>query len=142
VVPFLITVLIIDGLVLIGAVLLQAGKGGGLAAVGGGAGTDTFIGGRQAATLLTRSTWVTAGIFLFLSLVLAIVSSRGASGPDSILEREFQQAPAATPTPLDLPGTGTESPEPVGLPGTEGAGNSQTGQPNTQPGEAAAPAQP
>ena len=39
---------------LVGAVLLQAGKGGGLAAVGGGASTDTFIGGRQAATLLTQ----------------------------------------------------------------------------------------
>ena len=141
-VAFLVTLLIIDGLILIGAVLLQAGKGGGLAAVGGGASTDTFIGGRQAANLLTRATWVTAGIFLFLSLVLAVVSSRGGDQPESILQREFQQAPAATPTPLDLPGTDA-SQEPVGLPGTEsGAGNGAAGQPNTQPGEAAAPAQP
>jgi len=137
VVAFLVTLLIIDGLILIGAVLLQAGKGGGLAAVGGGASTDTFIGGRQAATLLTRATWTTAGIFLFLSLVLAIISSRGSTTPESILQREFQQAPAATPTPLDLPGTGgTEGQEPATLPGTE------TGAANTQPGEAAAPAQP
>ena len=136
-VAFLVTLLIIDGLILIGAVLLQSGKGGGLAAVGGGASTDTFIGGRQAANLLTRTTWVTAGIFLFVALVLAIVSSRGAAGPDSLLQREFQQAPAATPTPLDLPGAGgTEGQEPVGLPGTE------QGAANTQPGEAAAPAQP
>ena len=136
-VAFLVTLLIIDGLILIGAVLLQAGKGGGLAAVGGGASTDTFIGGRQAATLLTRATWTTAGIFLFLSLVLAIISSRGSTTPESILQREFQQAPAATPTPLDLPGTGgTEGQEPATLPGTE------TGAANTQPGEAAAPAQP
>ena len=135
-VAFLITLLIIDGLILIGSVLLQAGKGGGLAAVGGGASTDTFIGGRQAATLLTRTTWTTAGIFLALSLILAVLSTRSAA-PDSILQREFQQAPAATPTPLDLPGTGgTEGQEPVGLPGTE------TGTANTQPGEAAAPAQP
>ena len=136
-VAFLVTLLIIDGLILIGAVLLQAGKGGGLAAVGGGASTDTFIGGRQAATLLTRATWTTAGIFLFLSLVLAIISSRGSTTPESILQREFQQAPAATPTPLDLPGTGgTEGQEPATLPGTE------TGAANTQPGGAAAPAQP
>ncbi len=132
-VAFLVTVLIIDGLILIGAVLLQAGKGGGLAAVGGGAGTDTFIGGRQAATLLTRTTWVTAGIFLFLSLVLAILSSRGSTAPESILQQEFQQAPAATPTPLDLPGTGgTEGQEPATLPGAA----------ETQPGGAAAPTQP
>ena len=129
-VAFLVTLLIIDGLILIGAVLLQSGKGGGLAAVGGGASTDTFIGGRQAANLLTRTTWVTAGIFLFLSLVRD-------RAPSSILQEEFQQAPAATPTPLDLPGAGgTEGQEPVGLPGTE------QGAANTQPGEAAAPAQP
>jgi preprotein translocase subunit SecG len=137
VVAFLVTLLIIDGLVLIGVVLLQAGKGGGLAAVGGGAGTDTFIGGRQAATLLTRTTWVTAGIFLALSLILAIISTRGASQPESILQREFQQAPAATPTPLDLPGTGgTEGQEPATLPGTD------AGAANTQPGGDAAPTQP
>ena len=137
-VGFLITLLIIDGLILIGAVLLQAGKGGGLAAVGGGAGTDSFIGGRQAATLLTRTTWVTAGIFLFLSLVLAVLSSRGAPS-ESILQREFQQAPAATPTPLDLPGTGgTEGEEPAGLPGTDAGAGAAT----TQPGGAAAPTQP
>jgi len=137
VVAFLVTLLIIDGLILIGAVLLQAGKGGGLAAVGGGASTDTFIGGRQAATLLTRATWVTAGIFLLLSLILAVVSSRGATTPESILQREFQQTPSATPTPLDLPGTGgTEGQEPATLPGTG------TGAANTQPGGDAAPTQP
>ena len=136
-VAFLVTILIIDGLVLIGAVLLQSGKGGGLAAVGGGASTDNFIGGRQAATLLTRTTWVTAGIFLFLSLVLAVVSSRGTTQPDSILQREFQQTPSATPTPLDLPGTGgTEGLEPAGTPGTAEAVE------NSQPGGDAAPAQP
>ena len=136
-VAFLVTLLIIDGLILIGAVLLQAGKGGGLAAVGGGASTDNFIGGRQAANLLTRTTWVTAGVFLFLSLVLAVISSRGTTEQDSILQREFQGAPSATPTPLDLPGTGgTEGQEPATLPGTsEGAAN-------TQPGGDAAPAQP
>ena len=134
---FLLTILILDSFLLIAIVLLQAGKGGGLAAVGGGAGTDTFIGGRQAANLLTRTTWVTGGIFLFLSLVLAVVSSRGTTEPDSILQREFQGAPSATPTPLDLPGSGgTEGQEPATLPGTgEGAAN-------TQPGGETAPTQP
>ena len=130
-VAFLVILLIIDGIFLIGVILLQAGKGGGLASVGGGAGTDTFIGGRQAATLLTRSTWVAAGIFIFLALVLAVISSRGTNTPESILQREFQQGPAAAPQPLDLPGT--ETSEPAVIPGTEGAA-APTGQP--------APAQP
>ena len=49
---FLIVLLVIDALVLVPAILLQSGKGGGLAAMGGGASTDTFLGGRQAVTLL------------------------------------------------------------------------------------------
>src|SRR5207249_729345 len=66
---FLVGVLILDSLVLATAILLQAGQGGGLASLGGGAGTEQFMGGRQATTLLTRLTWWSAGIFLFLSLV-------------------------------------------------------------------------
>lgn len=128
-VAFLVGLLILDGLFLIGIVLLQAGKGGGLAAVGGGSGTDTFIGGRQAATLLTRSTWVAAGIFLSLSLMLAVISSRGGSQPESILQREFQQVPAA-PQPLNLPGTeGSEGGATPVIPGTEGGAAAPTGEP-------------
>src|ERR1044072_1701327 len=67
----LVGILILDSFVLATAVLLQAGSGGGLASLGGGAGTETVMGGRQATTLLTKVTWWTAGIFLFLSLVLA-----------------------------------------------------------------------
>lgn len=137
-VTFLVILLLLDGFFLMGVILLQAGKGGGLAAVGGGASTDNFMGGgRQAATLLTRSTWVASGIFLGLALILAVISSRGTSGPESILQREFQQGPAAAPQPIELPGTGTEGgfegEEPAGLPGTDAA--------PVQSGEAA-PAQP
>lgn len=107
----LLTLLIIDGLILMVAVLLQSGKGGGLAAVGGGAGTDTFMGGRQAATLLTRATWVTGGIFLVLSLVLSIMSTRQRQ-PESILRQEFQQtAPATSPAQPTLPGVQPSQPE-------------------------------
>lgn len=98
----LLTLLILDGILLIAVVLLQAGKGGGLAAMGGGAGTEAFIGGRQAATLLTRATWITGGIFLFLSLVLSVMSSRREQ-PESILREEFRQTVPAAPQPA-LPG--------------------------------------
>src|SRR5205823_6682074 len=43
---FLVSVLILDSLVLTTAILLQAGQGGGLASLGGGAGTEQFMGGR------------------------------------------------------------------------------------------------
>jgi preprotein translocase subunit SecG len=101
---FLLVVLLLIGLFMTVVVLLQAGKGGGLAAMGGGGtATDGLIGGRQAATLLTKSTWISGGLFLFLALALSVLSSRQAT-PTSVLRGQFQ-APAAAPTPV-LPGTG------------------------------------
>jgi len=101
---FLVVILILDSLILITAVLLQAGQGGGLATLGGGAGTETIMGGRQATTLLTRVTWWTAGIFLFLALVLTFLS-QSATQVRSVLEgQQQQQAPAPvqqTPLPLE-----------------------------------------
>lgn len=83
----LLVLIILLAVLLCVVVLLQAGKGGGLAATFGGASssTDSFMGGRQAANLLTRLTWVGGGLFLFLSLVLAVLSARGTAAPESIL---------------------------------------------------------
>ncbi|MDF2776177.1 MAG: secG, partial [Geminicoccaceae bacterium] len=74
----LLILLIIDSLVLVTAILLQAGKGGGLAASFGGAtsAADSLIGTRQAGNLLTRASWWCGGIFLFLAFVLQIASAR------------------------------------------------------------------
>jgi preprotein translocase subunit SecG len=108
---FLLVLLILVGAFLTVVVLLQSGKGGGLAAMGGtGSGTDTLIGGRQAATLLTKATWVSGGLFLFLSFVLAVMSSRQTT-PQSILRGQFQPPPAA-PQPLQLPGSAPAEREP------------------------------
>ena len=43
------------------------------------------MGGRQAATALTKMTWIGGGAFLFLALVLAVLSSRPSDAPQSIL---------------------------------------------------------
>lgn len=96
----LLVILVIDALVLIAAILLQSGKGSGLAANFGGASSspDAFIGIRQAGTLLTTATWWCAGIFLALAFVLQILSTR-AQVPKSILEDTFgAPAPAAPAT--------------------------------------------
>lgn len=117
----LLTLLILDGILLVVVVLLQAGKGGGLAAMGGGAGTDTFMGGRQAATVLTKATWATGAIFLFLAVVLSILSSRSREAAP-LLQDTFRQSAPATPQPI-LPGTGEEAPAGEGgevVPGVPG----------------------
>ncbi|HEX6575193.1 MAG TPA: preprotein translocase subunit SecG [Gemmatimonadaceae bacterium] len=102
---FLLVILVIDALVLIAAILLQSGKGSGLAASFGGASSspDAFIGIRQAGNLLTKTTWWGAGIFLGLSFVLQIMSTR-TQAPRSVLEQTFNSPPPAT-APVTTPGT-------------------------------------
>ncbi len=105
----LLFVLALDALILGTAVLLQAGQGGGLASLGGGAGTEQFMGGRQATTLLTKITWWCAAIFLFVSLVLAVMSSNSGA-PRSVLENVPAPAPVQ-PTPLPLPSNPQPAPQ-------------------------------
>lgn len=92
----LLGLLILDSLVLIAAVLLQAGKGSGMAASFGGVSSspDAFIGTRQAGTWLTKITWWTGGIFMGIAFVLQIASARGRT-PKSVLEQGLTPQPAA-----------------------------------------------
>lgn len=106
----LLTLMILDGLLLMVIVLLQSGKGGGLAAMGGGGGTmgtEGLVGGRQAATILTKATWITGALFLVLALMLSIMSTSAQQTPDSVLQGEFQQSAPANPQPV-LPGVEQE----------------------------------
>ena len=113
---FLVTILLLDAVILATAVLLQAGQGGGLATMGGGAGTETIMGGRQATTLLTKVTWWTAGIFLSLALILTFMSQSG-SQVRSVLEGRGQQQPAPVqPTPLPIETQPTAPPAPPPAP--------------------------
>ncbi|MEX2180987.1 MAG: preprotein translocase subunit SecG [Gemmatimonadaceae bacterium] len=101
---FLLILLILDALILAVAVLMQAGKGGGLAASFGGSSssTDSFLGTRQAGNILTKTSWWAGGLFIFISFVLQIMSSRS-TGPTSILDQAItpaaQTAPTAGPAP-------------------------------------------
>jgi preprotein translocase subunit SecG len=97
---FLLVLLVIDSIVLIAAILLQSGKGNGLAASFGGVSSsaDSLLGTRQAGNLLTRASWWCGGIFLFLSFVLSLASTRQRT-PKSVLDQAFQQ-PAAPTAPV------------------------------------------
>ena len=102
---FLLTLLVIDCIVLMAAVLLQAGKGTGLAANFGGASSspDAFIGIRQAGNLLTKASWWSGGIFLFLCFVLQLMSTHTAA-PRSVLEKGLGNQPQnVAPPPTSAP---------------------------------------
>jgi preprotein translocase subunit SecG len=102
---FLLTLLILDCIVLVLAILLQSGKGTGLAASFGGASSspDALIGIRQAGNLLTTISWWGGGIFLGLSFILQIMSTH-TSAPRSVLEKGLGSQPVnVTPAPTSAP---------------------------------------
>ena len=102
----LLTILhVIVAVFLILVVLLQTGKRADLAGAFGGGGSQTAFGARGAASLLSRLTTWSAGIFMATSLLLSLMaSSRGGGGSvlDSVPVPASQTAPA-TPPPATPP---------------------------------------
>ena len=129
---FLIVLISLVALMLCVVILIQSGKGGGLAASFGGASssTDSFMGGRQAASVLTKATWIGGAVYLSLALILEIMSSRAASTPQSILQ-EGLSAPTQVEAPASVLDTedqaGDAAGEPEGGGDAEGAGDSGGG---------------
>lgn len=102
---FLLALMVLLAVVLVVIILLQAGKGGGLASTFGGASssTDSVMGTRQAATALTKLTWVGGGLFLVLGLVLSVLSSGRTNQQEaSVLEGELQQGSGGQAAPTSV----------------------------------------
>jgi preprotein translocase subunit SecG len=133
---FLLVILILISFVLVAAILLQSGKGGGMAANFGGAtsSADAVIGTRQAGNLLTKISWWGGGAFLFLSLVLQLMTSRQRA-PKSVLDNAFSAPAPAAPasSPVAAPGT---KPSGTALPLTPAAPTGQATAPATTPAPA------
>jgi preprotein translocase subunit SecG len=93
------------GLLLIGLVLLQRGKGAD-AGTGFGAGASgTVFGARGSASFLSRTTGVLAAIFFATSLTLAYFANQAPSADslvDSVVTDDVSSAPAVVP-PADEP---------------------------------------
>ena len=133
----LLIIHILAALLLVGAVLLQSGKGGGLGAGFGGASASAtqLFGGRGATGFLTRATVALAATFMFTSLALAYLSSRpnsaldlsetsGAVSPqeDEIIEEgsgPMPAAPAEVAPEAAAPQLDLEAVEPVEVEATE-----------------------
>ena len=112
-----IHILVCLGLIIV--VLLQSGKGGGLAgAFGGAGGVGAVFGGQAAATFLTKATRYLAIGFMLTSLSLA-VTVRGSLGGGTVSEGLEGRQPSAATTageivpqegvPAELPGAGMET---------------------------------
>lgn len=75
---------------LMGVVLLQQGRGGGMGAAFGGASAQVF-GGGGAGNLLTRATAVAATVFMLSSVGLAWLSSTGDRAMKARIAQEAQK---------------------------------------------------
>jgi len=106
---FLTILHVLVAFVLFMVVLLQTGKRADLAGAFGGGGSQTAFGARGAATVLSRLTTWSAGIFMVTSLTLALMSSSSGGG-GSVLDSVPPPAPASAPA---VPAPSTPSPSPA-----------------------------
>ena len=109
---------VLIAILLIVAVLLQSGKGGGLAAsVGGGLSSSSVLGGRTAATFLTKTTSALATAFLVSCLVQSFMWSSSEELPMTATERMLHESgmpPSQLPDFEETVGEGVENPSVLG----------------------------
>ena len=112
---FLIFLHIIVAALLITVILLQSGRGGGLAgSLGGGVSTAMF-GGQGADKVMTRLTTGLAAAFMVLAILISIAGSPEVGQQDSVVRERAAQMETMPLQPLnrvDLP----VSTSPLGLP--------------------------
>ena len=89
-----VTIHIIVSLVIVGLVLLQAGKGADIGSAFGGSGSQAVFGSMGTPTVLGKATAVIAAIFMITSFTLSIMSHNRAV---SIMPASGPAAPATTP---------------------------------------------
>ena len=92
---FLYSLVVVVALLLIGLILIQPAKSGGMGAAFGGVGESVF-GGKAGSHLTKATVWMTA-LFFVLCLVLAVLIGHGFKvGKESGLERELTAEVAKT----------------------------------------------
>ena len=116
---FLLVIHLIACLALVAAVLLQSGKGGGLAGGAFGGSAQTVFGGRGATDFMTRATMVLGAIFFITSISLALMSGSRSAGRSILQEQARRSASTATtpaggaPIPASAPTTAPPATAPV-----------------------------
>ncbi|NNE70648.1 MAG: preprotein translocase subunit SecG [Rhodothermales bacterium] len=99
----LIVLIGIIGILLTFSVLLQSGKGGGLAGIASGGATTQILGSRQAPDFLEKATWVLATAFIVLCILTNFAIDSGTR--ESVIQQQAQENPPAAvlPPPASVP---------------------------------------
>lgn len=96
---FLVVVITLIGLLMTLSVLLQSGKGGGLAGIAAGGATRQMLGARQAPDVLEKATWTLATLFIVLCVLTNFTIDRGGE-QESVIQQRSQQATPEQTAPL------------------------------------------
>jgi len=116
---FLLFLFVITCILLTVVILLQSGKGEGLASgVFGGTGMQSIFGGRGAATFLSKFTTWLAIAFIVLALLLA--KFYGGSSAPKLEELQKEQSQSAVSETTEAPATTPEGETPEAETGAEG----------------------
>lgn len=126
----LVIIHVLNCLVMVGAVLLQSGKGADMGVTFGGS-SQTIFGGRGAATFLSKVTVGAAILFFTTSLSLSVLTRTRASTA-SVIDPPKTSAPSATPT--------TSTPTVEGTPAAAPSTDSTPSVPQTVPSSVTTPA--
>ena len=99
-------------LLLVLTVLLQAGKGGGLAgSIGGGMSSSSVLGGRTASTFLTKATAILATAFIVSCLVQSVAFQTAVTSPTTATQRVMEEGSLPIiPAPLGEAGSLLDEP--------------------------------
>ena len=94
---------------LVSVILLQSGKGGGLAGGAFGGTAQTVFGGRGATDFMTRATMVLGAAFFITSISLALMSG-GTNAGRSLLQEDARRTSSTATTPGTPPSRSTATP--------------------------------
>ncbi len=101
---FLVTLFVILSFSMIVIILLQAGKGQGLAgAIGGGMAGQSIFGGRGAADFLTKATTYLATAYMILALGIGLIYKSEAEETQKSLIQKKMEEQQANEQPSSLP---------------------------------------
>jgi preprotein translocase subunit SecG len=95
---------VLIAIALVAFILIQKGQGATAGAAFGSGASGTVFGARGAGNFLSRTTWVLAGLFCTISLVMAVMVSRSSGLPENdlgVVGTSQPQEQTMDQTPLD-----------------------------------------
>jgi len=112
IIGLLTAIFVIVAFLLVFVILIQSGKGGGLAGIAGGGSMNSLFGGQGSAPLLTKATTILATAFMLIALVLGMLT-RGSVDQTTIMQKERERrmaSPARSLPEIAAPGENTPAP--------------------------------